>query len=131
MKKLFFLLAITSFGIFALFGCQNAAEKVFKVGELVDKVTADKDGWTGKEVIVSGFVSYTSGSDGANGYVLNMVDHRNDESERHVTCKVPQRDLPEGIKGKTIKVKGKIGLVHTQSYLNLKNVTLDSCEIKK
>ena len=131
MKKIFFLAAIASFGIFALAGCGNEGAKVFKVNELVDKVTSDKDGWKGKEVTVSGYVSHMSGSDGANGYRLNMIDHRNDESERYVVCKVPQGDLPEGITTKTVEVKGKIGTVHTQSYLNLKSVTLDSCELKK
>lgn len=131
MKKMFFLPAIASFGIFALAGCGNTSEKVFKVGELVEKVTADKDGWKGKEVTVSGYVTHMSGSDGANGYHLNMTDHRNDESERHVVCKVPQGVLPEGIATKTVEVKGKIGLVTKQNYLNLKSVVLDSCELKK
>ncbi len=131
MKKVFIFTAIASFGIFALAGCGNANEKVFKVGELVDKVTADKDGWKGKEVTVSGYVSYVPSSDGANGYIINMTDHRNDESERHVVCKVPQGDIPREIATQTVEVKGKIGLVHTQSYLNLKSVTLDPCEIKK
>lgn len=131
MKIFFLLTAIASFVIFALAGCGNESEKVYKVGELVDKVTADQDGWKDKEVTVSGYVSLTSGADGANGYSLNMVDNRNDETERHLICKIPQKDLPEGIADKTIVVKGKIGLIYTQNYLNLKNVTLDSCEIKK
>jgi len=130
MKKIFIFTAIACFGIFALAGCGNAGEKVFKVGELVDKVTADKDGWKGKEVIVSGYVSIV-GSGDANDYRLNMTNHRNDESERYVICKVPQGNLPEGIESKTIEVKGKIGSVHTQNYLNMKSVTLDSCELKK
>ncbi|HEY0770687.1 MAG TPA: hypothetical protein VGD31_10175 [Sphingobacteriaceae bacterium] len=131
MKKIFFLLAMASFQIFALAGCGNTTEKVFKVNELVDKVTVDKDGWKGREVTVSGYVMHTSGSGGANGYVLNMKDQRNDESERYVVCKVPQGDLPEGIAAKTIEVKGKIGSVTMQNYLNLKSVMLDSCELKK
>ena len=131
MKKILFLLAIASFEIFALAGCGNTSEKVFEVNELVNKVTADKDGWKGKEVTVSGYVTHMSGSDGKNGYHLSMKNHRNDESERHVVCKVSQGDFPEGIATKTVEVKGKIGLIHTQNYLNLKSVTLDSCEVKK
>lgn len=131
MKKIFFLLAIASFGIFALAGCGNPTEKVFRVGELVEEVTADKDIWKGKEVTVSGYVTHMSGSDGANGYHLSMIDHRTDETERHVICKVPQGNLPEGIATKTVEVKGKIGLVTKQTYLNLKSVVLDSCELKK
>ena len=144
MKKTFFLPAIAFFGIFALAGCGKTAEKAnaeafkdvspnttYKVGELVDKVTADKDGWKGKEVTVSGYVIHTSGLGGANGYVLNMQNQWSDESERYVVCKVSQGDLPEGTATKTIKVKGKIGSVTMQNYLNIKTVILDSCEIKK
>ena len=124
--KLFFLLIF-----FALAGCVNMGERVFKVGELVDEVTADEDGWKGKEVTVSGYVSVMSGADDANIYKLNMIDNRSDESERYVICKIPQKGLPEEIATKTITVKGKIGAIYTQTYLNLKTVTLDSCEIKK
>ena len=131
MNKIIFLLAIVSFEIFALAGCGNTTGKVFKVGELVDKVTADIAGWKGKQVTVSGYVSYMPNSDGANGYVSNMTDHRSDESERHIICKVPQGVLPEGIATKAIEVKGRIGSVTKQHYLNLKSVTLDSCELKK
>lgn len=126
MKKIYFLLVMAVFQIFTLAGCGNTT---FKVGELVDKVTTDKEDWKGKEVTVSGYVTHMSGSDGANGYRLNMKDHRDDETERHVVCKVPQGVFPEGIETKTIEVKGKIGLVHTQSYLNLKSVVLDECVI--
>ncbi len=138
MKKIFFLPAIVSFGIFALAGCGNTTdggnttEKVFRISELVNIVVADKDGWKGKEVTVSGNVSHSPSSDGANGYVINMNDeHNSDSSQWQITCKVPQGDIPRGIVSKPIEVKGKIGLIHTQSYLNLKSVTLDSCELKK
>lgn len=131
MKKTIFLTAIVCFGIFAFGGCGNAGEKVFTVGELVDKVVADRDGWSGQEVIVSGYVQIASRSDGAGGYRLDLTGYRNDTSERHITCKVSQGALPEGIETTTIKVKGKIGSIHTQNYLNLKAVTLDSCEIKQ
>lgn len=114
---------------FVFVGCGNTSEKVFGVIELVGKATADKDGWKGKEVIVSGYVSNVS-PHGANGYVLHMINHRRDESERHVHCSVPQGDLPEGIANTTIEVKGKIGLVTTQNYLDMKTVTLDSCELR-
>ncbi|HMS41541.1 MAG TPA: hypothetical protein PKE69_15015 [Pyrinomonadaceae bacterium] len=131
MKKIIFLTAIVSFGIFAIAGCGITGEKVFTVSELVDKAVADKDGWSGKEVTVSGYVQIASGSDGLNGYSLNLNSHRNDESERHVTCKVSQGTLPKDIETKTIEVKGKIGAIHTQNYLNMRKVTLESCVIKQ
>ena len=131
MKKKIFLLTIAYVLIFALAGCGVSGEKVFGVNELVDTVTADQDGWIGKEVTVSGYVSHMSGSDGANGYFLNMINDRRDESERYVVCKVPQGALPEGIATQTVEVKGKIGSVKTQNYLNQKRVTLDACGFKK
>ena len=124
--KLFFLLILLISA-----GCTKKGENYFKVGELVDKVTADENTWKGKEVIVSGYVSNTSGSESENGYNLNMTDHRNDESERRVYCKISQKNLPEGIESKTIEVKGKIGSVTRRNYLNMKTVTLESCEIIK
>jgi hypothetical protein len=130
MKK-FFLLTIAYFVIFALAGCGVSGEKIFGVNDLVDTVTAGQDGWAGKEVTVSGYVSHMSGLDGANGYFLNMINDRRDESERYVVCNVPQGVLPEGIATQTVEVKGKIGSVKTQNYLNQKRVTLDACEIKK
>jgi hypothetical protein len=65
MKK-FFLLTIAYFVTLALSGCGVSGEKIFGVNDLVDTVTADKDGWAGKVVTVSGYVSHMSGSDGAN-----------------------------------------------------------------
>lgn len=133
MKKIFILPAIVSFGILALAGCGNKTEKVFMIGELINNIVVDKDGWKGKEVIVSGYVSHMPSSDGANGYVINMTDgHDSDGGSMHLICKVPQRDIPkEFVMSQTIKVKGKIESIHTQSYLNLKSVTLNSCELMK
>lgn len=131
MKKIFLLTAIVSFVIFAPAGCGNPNEKVFGVGELAEKATADQDSWKGKEVTVSGYVTHMSRSDGANGYRLSMIDHERDETERHVSCKVPQGVLPEGIATKTVEVKGKIGLITKRPYMNFRSVELESCEIKK
>jgi hypothetical protein len=131
MKKILLLLVMASFGTFVLSGCGNTGGEVFGVNELVDTVTADQDGWIGKEVAVSGYVSHMSGSNGANGYFLTMINYRRDQSERYVICTVPHGVLPEGIATQTVEVKGKIGSVKTQNYLNQKRVTLDSCELKK
>lgn len=150
MKNIFLLPVIVFFGIFVLINCTKTTDKAttigknheaskevnanqtFSIEELVDRATADKDNWQGKEVTVSGYVSHMPRSEGANGYVISMSSkHDSDSGQWQLTCKVPQGDLPEGIISKTIEVKGKIGLVHRQSYLNLKSVTLDPCEIKK
>lgn len=131
MKKIFFLQAAAALGIFLSAGCGNAGEKVFGVNDLVDRVTADKDGWKDKEVKVSGYVMHMSRSEGASGYILNMIDRRSDESERYVNCKVPQGEPPEAITTQTVEVRGRIGTVTTQNYLNQKRVTLESCAIKK
>ena len=144
MKNIFLLPVIVFFGIFVLISCTKTTDKnneapkevsanqTFSIEELVDRATADKDNWQGKEVTVSGYVSYMPSSDGANGYIVNMSSKYNsDGGQWQLTCKVPQGDLPKGIISKTIEVKGKIGSVHRQSYLNLKSVTLDPCEIKK
>ena len=150
MKNIFLLPVIVCFGIFVPISCTKttdqattigknneaskevSANQTFSIEDLVDRATADKDNWQGKEVTVSGYVSHMPSSDGAKGYVVYMSsEHNSDGSQWQITCKVPQGDLPEGIISKTIEVKGKIGLVHRQSYLNLKSVTLDPCEIKK
>ena len=150
MKNIFLLPVIVCFGFFFLISCTKttdqattigknsdaskevSANQTFSIEELVDRATANKDNWQGKEVTVSGYVSYMPSSDGANGYVVSMSSkHNSDQSQWQLTCKVPQGDLPEGIISKTIEVRGKIGSVHRQSYLNLKSVTLDPCEIKK
>ena len=131
MKNMFLLRVIVFFGIFVLISCikttdqattvgkNNEAPKevddkqTFSIEELVDRATADKDNWQGKEVTVSGYVSYMPSSDGANGYIVNMSSKYNsDGGQWQLTCKVPQGDLPKGIVSKTIEVKGKIGSVH-------------------
>ena len=82
MKNMFLLRVIVFFGIFVLISCikttdqattvgkNNEAPKevddkqTFSIEELVDRATADKDNWQGKEVTVSGYVSFTPSSDG-------------------------------------------------------------------
>ena len=138
IRKIFSLTAILSFASFAFTACGNLNGNAFSVGELVDKVTSDKDAWIGKDVIVSGYVLNTAGSADAKGYSLSMTEHGRDESERYVDCEIPPGDLAEAIKsetievkGKTVEVNGKIASVYTQSYLNMKRVKLESCELKK
>ena len=131
MKDIILSTAIGVFVIFSLAGCGNSGEKVYRVNELVEKAAADKDGWLGKEVTVSAYVWSTGGPGGRKGYSLSMKDHRNDESERQLSCAFPQGDPPEGILDTTVVVTGKVVSVHSQNYLNLKSVKLDACELRK
>jgi hypothetical protein len=74
--------------------------------------------------------------DGSNGRALTLVDpetryRTEDSGERYIICTVAAAALPDDIPGKTISVKGKVGSVTRQSYLDQRRVTLDSCELKK
>ena len=122
--------ALVSLVLFAFAACGNKGERVFGVIELVDQVTADESAWTGKTVSVSGHVSVTSNANDPSAFV-DLRNDRNTPIERHVICKIAAGALPEGVAGKTIVVKGTVGKVYRQSYLDLRNVTLDPCEISK
>lgn len=128
MRKII-LLTVISIGISSLAGCGNTDEKAFKVNELVDKITADKDAWKDKEVTVTGYVRQTSSWDGQKGYGLLLIDNEKDESRKFINCNVPQGVKPEGIATKTVEVKGKIGRVTISD--DMKSIMLDSCEVKK
>lgn len=132
MKKTFFLSAIAFLGIFVLAGCGKTAEKAnteapkavspettFKVNELVDKVSAEKDTWKGKEVVVTGLITFRSGIN------VGLVNKKWDPQS--VVCVIqtpPKEEL-----GETVEVKGKISEVITQGENTA--VKLDPCEIKK
>ena len=156
MKKVFLLLAIASFGIFALAGCGKTADntntaatqnsgqkantatgnilkpgdvspdKAIKVSDLVDGVSADKDAWKGKEVAITGYVSGSSGS--TDHLLLTMTSGQTATDKKSVSCAL------QGVKSadvftKTIAVKGKINSSNTDS--EFKNVNLEPCELKK
>jgi hypothetical protein len=118
------LLVTASFAIFALGGC--GGEKVYGVIDLVEKVTRDEAAWTGKEVVVSGYASISEGKT-----LLNLVADLHSGTESHILCQIPKASATDDLYGKHVTVKGKIGKVHTQNYLNLKTVTLEPCELVK
>lgn len=125
-----FLLVVTaSFMVFALGGCGGSGEKVYGVIDLVDKVTRDEAAWMGKEVVVSGYRSISAGN--TDSVVLNLVADLHSGTESHIYCAVPKVSVTEDLDRKLVSVKGKIGKVHTQNYLNLKTVTLEPCELVK
>ena len=131
MKKIS-LLTVIPLGIFALTGCGNTAEKAntgapkdvspnqtYKVNELVEKVSADKDTWKGKEVIVTGLITFRSSIN------VGLVNKKWDKEV--VVCVIqtpPKEDL-----GETVEVKGKISELVTQG--ESKAVKLEPCELKK
>ena len=151
MKKVFLLLAIASFGIFALAGCGKTTEntntaatktggpaknslkpgdvspdKAIKISDLVDSVAADKDAWKGKEVAVNGYVSGTSGSE--SHLLLTMTDEQTATNKKGISCAL------QGVKSadvftKTIEVKGKVSSSNTDG--EYKSVNLEPCELKK
>ena len=144
MKKII-LLAIASFGIFALAGCGNTTEKAntaakantgavaVKVDELVNSAIADKDAWMGKEVAVTGHVMMTSRAEGESGYTMSLVkdkDSRNSETGNSVNCTVQGGTPKEEVVLKTVEVKGKIKQV-LDGARKWKLVELDPCELKK
>ncbi len=120
------LLVTASFIIFALGGCGGSGEKVYGVIDLVEKVTSEEAAWTGKEVVVSGYASISDGNTS-----LNLVADLYSGTESHIYCQIPKASATDDIYGKLVTVKGKIGKVHTQGYLNLKTVTLELCELVK
>lgn len=127
MKTL--LLITASFVIFAFGGCGGKVEKVYGVIDLVEKVTADEAAWTGKEVVVSGYPSLYAGN--TDPIKLNLVADLHSGTESHIYCDIPKASVTEDLQRKFVTVKGKIGKVHTQNYLNLKTVTLEPCELVK
>lgn len=131
MKKII-LLTLISLGIFALAGCGKTTEnantqanknvnpdKVFKVNELVEKVTADKDAWKGKEVIVNGIITFRT------SITVGLVNKKWDKQV--VVCAI--QALPKEELDETVEVKGKVSEVTTQGESTA--VKLDPCEIKK
>ncbi|HTH38508.1 MAG TPA: hypothetical protein VL572_11100 [Pyrinomonadaceae bacterium] len=122
------LLFAASFAIFAHGGCGGSGETVYGIIDLVEKVTSDEAAWTGKEVVVTGYPSLYDGN--TDPIKLNLVEDLYSGTESHIYCSIPKAAVSEDLRSRRITVKGKIGKVHTQNYLNLKTVTLEACEIK-
>lgn len=114
--------------VLVLASCASKGGKGFGVIELVDQVAANEDAWKGEVVSVAGHVSVTSNSSGADLFV-DLRNDRDTSVESHVICRIKTGVLPEGISGKTISVRGTVKKFYRQNYLNLRNVTLEPCEI--
>lgn len=100
-------------------------DKPVKVSELVDGVAADKDGFKGKEVAVTGYVSGTSGT--APHLLLTIFDEATATNKKNVACAFTGKD--DEVFGKTVTVKGKI--ISSSTDGETKMVSLDPCELKK
>ncbi len=133
MKSL--LLITASFVIFALAGCGGGGGgKVllgYAVDELADKAVANEEAYMGKEVVVSGYASSPSPNMDSNGYSLGLDFDPYSPIDRQLSCIVPQGKAPEGLDSKWVTVKGKIVNIHRQTYMDLKSVRLEPCELVK
>jgi hypothetical protein len=156
--KTIFLLAVASFGIFALSGCGNAGDNTntgatntgqktnataTKTGNILKPGDVSPD----KSIKVSDLVDsvasdkdawkgkevavtgYVSGTSGSESrLLLTMTDEQTATNKRDVSCAL------QGVKSadvftKTIEVKGKISSSNMDS--EFKSVNLDPCELKK
>jgi hypothetical protein len=141
MKNLIFATVIF-LGIFTLAGCQNitnlakgglkpgdvSPDKPVAVRDLIDGVFTDKDAWKGKEVAVTGTVSASSGAGGKYGYALTLKnDSQASGGDSTIGCYVPNGDIPPGILGKNVEVKGTVDFIRDQG----KNVSLKNCTLIK
>lgn len=168
MKIIFFLVTITSFGIFALAGCGKTSEntntavtntvangnsagkantattkseepaakmlkppdvspdQAVKVIELVDSIAADKEGWKGKEIVVTGFVNSTSSS--GPQQLVTLTNDKAATQSKTVSCSF-QGKMPDGVAFQTVEIKGKIRDIRTDG--ESKSIYLEPCELKK
>ena len=156
--KTIFLLAVASFGIFALSGCGNAGDNTntaatntgqktnataTKTGNILKPGDVSPD----KAIKVSDLVDsvasdkdawkgkevavtgYVSGTSGSESHLLlTMTDEQTSTNKRSISCAL------QGVKSadvftKTIEVKGKISSSNMDS--EFKSVNLDPCELKK
>jgi hypothetical protein len=124
-----FLLITASLLIFTSAGCGKNGEKVYGIIDLVGRVTSDEAAWKGKEAVVSGYASLYDGN--TDPIKLNLVEDLYSGTESHIYCDIPKSAVSEDLRSKLVTVKGKIGKVHTQNYLNLKTVRLEPCELVK
>ena len=156
--KTIFLLAVASFGIFALSGCGNAGDNTntaatntgqktnataTKTGNILKPGDVSPD----KAIKVSDLVDsvasdkdawkgkevavtgYVSGTSGSESHLLlTMTDEQTATNKRDISCAL------QGVKSadvftKTIEVKGKISSSNMDG--EFKSVNLDPCELKK
>jgi hypothetical protein len=156
--KTTFLLAVASFGIFALSGCGNAGDNTntaatntgqktnataTKTGNILKPGDVSPD----KAIKVSDLVDsvapdkdawkgkevavtgYVSGTSGSESHLLlTMTDEQTSTNKRDISCAL------QGVKSadvftKTIEVKGKISSSNMDG--EFKSVNLDPCELKK
>ena len=156
--KTIFLLAVASFGIFALSGCGNAGDNTntaatntgqktnataTKTGNILKPGDVSPD----KAIKVSDLVDsvasdkdawkgkevavtgYVSGTSGSESHLLlTMTDEQTSTNKRSISCAL------QGVKSadvftKTIEVKGKVSSSNMDS--EFKSVNLDPCELKK
>ena len=156
--KTIFLLAVASFGIFALSGCGNAGDNTntaatntgqktnataTKTGNILKAGDVSPD----KAIKVSDLVDsvasdrdawkgkevavtgYVSGTSGSESHLLlTMTDEQTATNKRDISCAL------QGVKSadvftKTIAVKGKISSSNMDG--EFKSVNLDPCELKK
>ena len=156
--KTIFLLAVASFGIFALSGCGNAGDNTntaatntgqktnataTKTGNILKPGDVSPD----KAIKISDLVDsvasdkdawkgkevtvtgYVSGTSGSESrLLLTMTDEQTATNKRDISCAL------QGVKSadvftKTIAVKGKISSSNMDS--EFKSVNLDPCELKK
>ena len=103
-----------------------SADKTVKVIDLVDSVAAAKDGWKGKEVVVTGYVSGTSGSGGKQ--LLTMINDQTASIKKDISCSLAGVKSDE-VFSKTVVVKGKISSINTDG--DQKSINLEPCELKK
>ena len=106
-------------------------DKAVTVKELVDAVAASSDGWTGKQVSVTAYVSATSES-GPKNLLLTLKNDKADTSNQSMSCLVQGTydEVSEKVFDKTLEVKGTIKFIQGANAES-KTVNLEPCEVKK
>jgi uncharacterized membrane protein YcgQ (UPF0703/DUF1980 family) len=101
-------------------------DQAVKVIELVDSIAADKEGWKGKEIVVTGFVNSTSSS--GPQQLVTLTNDKAATQSKVVNC-IFQGKMPDGVAFQTVEIKGKIRDTRTDS--ESKTIDLEPCEVKK
>ena len=101
-------------------------DQAVKVIELVDSIAADKEGWKGKEIVVTGFVNSTSSS--GPQQLVTLTNDKAATQSKVVNCSF-QGKMPDGVAFQTVEIKGKIRDTRTDG--ESKTIDLEPCEVKK
>ena len=104
-------------------------DKVFKVRELLDTVVADREGWKGKEVTVTGFVSPHTEKNTSGAIAVMLQDDPDKVGGGVVSCALKGVDFKDFL-GKTVEVKGKIDGSNLEGG-KLVGMALEPCVVKK